>query len=373
MGNHQFKSLFGQKSAIAALRRALDADCLPGCYLLTGATGVGKGAVALALAQAAACLRPVRDPFDSCGECESCRRSSSDTNPELKQFFPAGDYTQIGQFWERDGKSDSGILSRTLQFAPVIGKKRVYIVDRAESLTEAAANSLLKVLEEPPSYALFILLSPGTSRVLPTIVSRSQVVRLTASPRADLARYLNEELSIEWARSELLAAFSEGRTGQAVRMAMTPTVGQEIAAVMDFAVTIPGAPPVRALRLAEQLRKLSGQLKALVGDDRPPESGEDSESVSSSKEKSTRRQVAAALDVMVLFYRDLVACSAGGRARETVINRDRAESIMTIARTDQPSRWVSSLDAILIARRRLDANASIPLLTETLCMALVRT
>ncbi len=159
-------SLFGQEAAIGALRKALEAEQLPGTYLFAGPAGVGKGALARAFAQAVACLTPRHAPVRRLRECESCRRMEAGTQPEIATIYPAGEQMQIWQFWDRDNKPQ-GILSHTLNFAPQIGKRRVYILEQAETLNESAANSLLKVLEEPPPYALFILLATHPARVLP--------------------------------------------------------------------------------------------------------------------------------------------------------------------------------------------------------------
>src|SRR2546423_578746 len=93
--------LFGQDTAVGAIRRALESDCLAGAYLLVGPDGTGKSAVARAFAQAAACLSPARAPFDSCGVCDSCRRAVADAHPDLITIRPAGEQVQIWQLWDR--------------------------------------------------------------------------------------------------------------------------------------------------------------------------------------------------------------------------------------------------------------------------------
>jgi len=371
MSSNSLSSIIGQETAVASVRRALAAGSLPGAYLFVGAAGVGKGALARALAQAATCLSPQVDPYDSCGVCDSCKLLIRGTHPEVQVFYPAGEATQIWQFWERDNKPESGALTRTLSYAPVIGRKRVYIIERAETLTDSAANSLLKVLEEPPAYAFFILLAPNASRVLPTIVSRSQMVRLNASSRAALEKHLVESVGVEPARAALLAAYCEGRTGLATRMAEAPAVGEEISRAMDFALLIPEAPQVRALKLAEQMRKLASQTKALVGEEVGADATADSDSATVTKEKTSRRQLAAVFELLVAFYRDLMAYSVGGSAVDGVINRDRAAELQRLGQVGGPQRWIRCLDALTIARRRLDANANVALVTETLCMVLV--
>src|SRR5947208_292241 len=119
-------------------------------------------------------------------------------------------------------------LQHTLPFAPVVGRRRVYIVERADTLTEAAANSLLKVLEEPPHYAFFILLTPHPARLLPTILSRSQIVRLSPAPVPDLTGYLRETLHLGEEEARSFAAYAEGRTGAALRLARNPAARAEI-------------------------------------------------------------------------------------------------------------------------------------------------
>ena len=369
-------SLVGQEAAISALRKALEGGTLPGAYLFLGANGVGKGTLAQAFAQAVACTNPRPLPFDACGECESCRRMEAGTQPEVVTVQPAGDQMQIWQFWDRDNRPTRGVLSHTLHYAPSIGAKRVYIIERADTLNESAANSLLKVLEEPPHYALFVLLAPHAARVLPTIASRSQMIRVNAMTRQELTAYLQERVGVEPERATMLAAYSEGRIGQAVQLARSPHAVEEIGKVLDFAEGLAQAPRVRALRLAEQMRKLSGQIKALLGEE-PAASAEaaggdeDEATAPTGKEKTGRRQLATIFDLLVVFYRDLLTLRVGG-SPEAVINTDRVRRLTQLAQAGEPERWMRCLNALLLARRRLDANANIALVTEVLAMKLVQ-
>lgn len=362
--------LFGQDAAVGALRRALEAETLSGAYLFIGQNGVGKGATVRAFAQAAACLSPQHQPFDSCGVCDSCRRIAAGTHPEIVSVSPAGEQLQIWQFWTREGKAHRGILSDTLNYAPLLGKRRIYLIEQAETLTESAANSLLKVLEEPPPYAVFMLQAPHPARVLPTIVSRSQMVRLRSVSAAELSQFLQARHGVEPVRAGMLASYAEGRIGQAVQMAQVSAVGEEIGRVLDFGEAVAQSPRVRALRLAEQLRKQAAQIKALAGNaPDTSDSGSDDESGSSTKEKVGRRQYAAVFDVLTALFRDLLALRIGG-SEAHIINRDRADRLHRIANLHEPSYWMACLDALMMARRRLNANANIALVTEILSMNL---
>ncbi len=368
----RFSQLFGQDTAVGALRRALESDCLAGAYLFVGPDGTGKSAVARAFAQAAACLAPVRQPFDSCGACDSCRKAEADAHPDIALIRPAGEQVQIWQLWDRQGRQAPGVLSRTLSFAPVIGRRRVYIIEQADRLTESAANSLLKVLEEPPPYALFLLLAPHPARVLPTILSRSQIVRLRAVSTSELASYLQDALDLEPARAAMMAAYSEGRIGQAIALAGAPAVAEEIRAILDYAESLPAAPAYRALKAAEQMRKLAAQTKAMLGEEpaEAADSGGPDAEAGTAKEKTGRRQFAAVIDLLVTFYRDLLALRVGA-GLNALIHRDRGEALARLAALSGPERWTACLDALLLARRRLDANANITLVTEILLMRLL--
>lgn len=367
-----FGALFDQEAAVRALQRALATDHLAGSYLLTGAPGTGKGAVARAFAQAAACLQPRTDPFDACGVCGSCRRAEVGTQPEIVTITPAGDQMQIWQFWERENRPEGGILSRTLHYAPAVGRRRVFLLENAETLNEAAANSLLKVLEEPPPYVVFLLLAPHPARLLPTLVSRSQIVRLRAVPVEALAAYLRTSRHQTAERALMLAAYTEGRIGQAVRLVESPVALDEIAQGMAFAETLPEAPRTRALRAAEQMRKLAGQMSALPGGQPAgAEPVEETEGSAAPKERVGRRQLAAVFDLLIVFYRDLLALRCGGSDAK-IVNGDRIAAMTRLAACGEPERWLACLDSILLARRRLEANANTALVTEVLATALLR-
>ena len=359
----KLSSLFGQEPAIGVLRRALEGGRLPGAYLFVGTAGVGKLSLGQAFAQAATCLNPVETPFDSCGVCDSCRRAENGTHPEIVTVRPAGEQMQIWQFWDRDGKPP-GVLSRTMHYGPSIGKRRIFLIEKAETLNESAANSLLKVLEEPPPYVVFVLLAPSSSRVLPTIVSRSQMVRVRALPVEELADYAAQKTGIDRERALLLSAYAEGRIGQAMTFALNPVVKEEIDRVLDFAEGIPNAPMVRALRIAEGLRKIAAATKALAG-----EETSESESEGGVKEKAARKQYAAVFDLLVTFYRDLLALRAGND--RGAVNRERLPTFKRLAMSSSLERWMRCLDALLLARRRLDANVNVTLMTEVLAMTLL--
>ncbi|HXG23934.1 MAG TPA: hypothetical protein VNJ09_05210 [Chthonomonadales bacterium] len=377
-----FASIFGHNRAVCALQKALAEDMLVGAYLLVGPPGVGKTTLALAFAEAAACLHPHSDPFDACGECDSCRRARANAHPEITLIPPAGEQTQIWQFWDRDGRPP-GILQHTLPFAPTIGRRRVYILERAETLNIAAANSLLKVLEEPPPYALFLLLAPHPDRLLPTILSRVQLVRLLPAPVNDLAAYLVKSVGLSPERARTLAVYAEGRTGTALGLARNVIAEEEIARLLELAETIPDSSPLRALQIAEAMRKIASGLKGLINTEQAgaesgqeagngPEEGTPDEESSEppSKERIGRRQLAIVIELLTAFYRDLLSLSLYGE-EATIVHSDRRAHLAALATHRSPQTWMACLETLMLARKRLDQNVSVPLLTDWLATQLV--
>lgn len=172
------RDLQGQPAVRSFLENALEGGRLSHAYLFLGPAGSGKLDAAWALAQGALC------PHGACGACEDCQRAERRTHPDVHCLRPesAQGYL-VGQV--RD-------LIDDLALAPIRASRKVYILDEAEQLTSATANALLKSLEEPPDGVLFILLATARDAVLPTVLSRCQVVPFRpvspAAAREELAR-----------------------------------------------------------------------------------------------------------------------------------------------------------------------------------------
>lgn len=368
----RLSDLAGLDLPVRALRRALAADQLAGSYLFVGPDGVGKTALALAFAAAAACSEPQRDPFDACGRCRSCRLLAAGSHPEITLISPAGDQTQIWQFWDRDGRP-SGAVQGTISYSPSVGRRRAYIVERADTLTEPAANSLLKVLEEPPPYAVFVLLSPHPSRMLATVLSRAQTIRLQPMPVSALAERL-VEAGVPADRARALAAYAEGCAGKGMRLAANRAAMDDVDRVLDLVASIPGSTPLRALQVSEQMRKVASGLKAAVDPAASDAPGTDDtgegDAPAAGKDRAGRQQIGTVVDLAASFYRDILSASLLGPGAP-IVHLDRRDAIEAIAARVSPRACMDSLAALLSARRRIDQNVTLPLLTDWLAVRLV--
>ena len=176
-----FSTIAGHASAVDLLRRAVARGRVPQSLLFAGPEGVGKRTVALALAQALNCQRPVDG--DSCGTCSACTRIARGSYSDVT-VLDRGDAASI-----RIGALRSVVLE-TVNYRPFEGRRRVYIIDPADDLTEEAQDALLKTLEEPPSAAVLILVTAFPDLLRPTIQSRCRRVRFGALSTAEVRQVL---------------------------------------------------------------------------------------------------------------------------------------------------------------------------------------
>ncbi|MDI3281105.1 MAG: DNA polymerase III subunit delta' [Bacillota bacterium] len=208
----RFADFTGQERIKNLLRNAVAQGRVAQTYLFAGPPGVGKRALALALAQALNCLSPQGE--DSCGTCPSCRRVEGGNHPDVLLVEPGGGALKIDQMrW----------LQQEAALRPYAGRRRVFILEGAETLTDQAANSLLKLLEEPPPSAVLILLAVAPERLLPTVRSRCLTVYFYPWPKDRLILELRRQ-GVPAAEAAALAEIAGGSPGQA--LALRPLLPQ---------------------------------------------------------------------------------------------------------------------------------------------------
>ncbi len=174
-----FESVVGQQALTQTLQNAIRQNHLAHAYLFCGPRGVGKTTCARIFAKTINCLNP-RNGFDACNECESCRAFNEQRSFNIHELDAASN----------NSVEDIRSLIDQVRIPPQIGKYSVYIIDEVHMLSAGAFNALLKTLEEPPSYAIFILATTEKHKVLPTILSRCQVYDFNRITVPDTIAYL---------------------------------------------------------------------------------------------------------------------------------------------------------------------------------------
>ena len=350
------ESVIGQTTATTALRTFIAHDTVPQSLLFVGSDGVGKTTTAMEFAKALVCKVRKMDG-DACDTCANCRRIDAGEHPDIKRVAPDGEFTRIWQLWSRPGHPP-GILE-SLPYAPVAAKKRVIIFERAETFNDESANSLLKALEEPPPYVHFVLCAPAPSAVLPTILSRCQMIRFRQSPIDAIVHGLITRKGVAPDEARVIAAYAEGAPGKAFRLADAPEICTQREALLEVAQRIAFCPPIAAFRLAEDFRAAAKPAKPKKGD---ADDGDD---------KTARGDIGRAIDVLCAWYADLLAVSLRG-VDAPVVHVERRKQIADAAkRHTNPAQIAENLETLFQFRRHLARNANAQIATEVLMAKLV--
>jgi len=224
-----FRDILGQDWVVSHLKAARLAGRLAHAYLFLGPGGVGKASTARALAAALNCTQPGADG-DACGTCPSCRRMQAGTHPDFLLITPEEGKAQIKIEVIRE-------LRRLTEYPPLGGGWRVVLIKPAEALTaqnDAAANALLKTLEEPPPQHLLVLTARGEADLLPTIVSRCHKLAFAPLPSALIVRELEKRRSLPRPQAALVAALSGGSLGRALALDPEELVRQRDQVLTDL-------------------------------------------------------------------------------------------------------------------------------------------
>lgn len=312
----RFAEVLDQHHAISLLRSALRGGRIHHAYLFAGPAGTGRSETAAAFAQALQCEGYQED---SCGVCLPCRKVPSGVHPDVRWVRPAEGKTTIGIDQVRD-------VRREASYGPHEGRWKVFVFCPADAMLAEAQNSLLKLLEEPPARVVFVLVVESAQALLPTVVSRCQMVRFNLVPIGQIEHALRAQLGVDAARARVLAALSAGRAARAAAWARDPQALQDRDAVVEQLV--------RAER--EGLLGLLQAAEFLAQD---------------------RSRLADRLEVASLWYRDLLVW------RETqdpslLVNLDRRDQIEELSRRLDTSALRRRVEALEEARWVIRRNVS---------------
>ena len=210
---NNFSGILLQENPSKILRQSFEGGRIAQTYLFAGKSSVGRMTVAKAFAALLQCKKPVKDEnglLDSCGNCEDCRRIINNSHPDVKYVTPNGNEIKIEQIREIQ---DAAVLK------PSMGNWQIYIIDPAEKLNMSSSNALLKTLEEAPAHSLFIMLASDTGAVLPTVLSRSEIVRFNSPSHQQVREILQSRFNMKPEVAASCYSLSEGNFGQALEMA----------------------------------------------------------------------------------------------------------------------------------------------------------
>ena len=313
--------IVGHVDNIKMLRYMDSKRRMPHAVLLSGPSGIGKFMVARVLGAALLCKAPEARP---CGSCQSCMQMSHNTHPDFLLINPDGANIKIEQIRN---------LQHEVALSPYVSLRRVCIINEAELMTVQAANSLLKVLEEPAGDIVFILVSSNRLMLLPTIISRCMTVGF--QPLTD--RVLTEALmgiGFSPDQSEVAARLSRGRMGIALSL-----LEPEGLTLRNQAADI-----IQGL--------LDGSMKKVW-------------ETATAFEKMERKDILQLFGYFTYIMRDTLMIVTG-QGVEFLFNIDLAERLRGQAHRWSEERLLQALRAVETAGRALNANANARLTGEAL-------
>ncbi len=211
-----FRDMIGQQRSIRLLQSFLEQKSIPQALLFDGEEGTGKRKAAEIFVQALFCEGNARNAdglseentqvIEPCGHCLACRKMKDKNHPGLSVIEPEGKAIKIDQIRE---------MQSHIVMKPFDGPKKIVIIDPAEKMNDAAANCLLKTLEEPPPYAVLILISARTSALRSTLLSRCQKILFQPLSLSQVVSILREKKGRTISEARMVAAVSNGKLGEA--------------------------------------------------------------------------------------------------------------------------------------------------------------
>lgn len=314
----RFADVLGQDKAKLILKTAFARHKTSHAYLFQGPAGVGKKMTARAFATFLNCLAP--DGEDSCGKCRSCRKMASANHPDFVEIIPEIGKPQIAIDQIRE-------LKKGLSYLPVEGGYRlVLLADIQQTMARAeVANSLLKTLEEPPARTVFVLTAIEAAGILPTIISRCQVVPFYPLPYTLVSSVLRGD-GLPAEQAIAMASIAEGSIGRAKGLVKTDLLELRKRIVEGLLALSPSQPGVveGVFALTEQAVSCKDELGDL-------------------------------LELLKIWIKDLLILGAGGR-EDSVVNRDLSHTLPLAAKRWGADQLAQRLALLGQAQRQLRHN-----------------
>lgn len=323
-----FHDIIGHDRVKDHLQKAIEYHKVSHAYILAGEEGMGRKTLAKAFAMTLLCERSDKEP---CMQCHACKQTLSGNHPDV--------------IWVTHEKPASiGVddirtqINDTIYIKPYSSSYKIYMVDEAEKMTVQAQNALLKTIEEPPSYAVIILMTTNQEAFLPTILSRC--IQLNLRPLKDhvVSGYLTETMGVPEEKADIYAAFARGNLGKAIHLASSEEFSLLFGQVLTLLKNIK---EMDIAMLLDSIRKLQEDNLDLY----------------------------ECLDFMQLWYRDILMFKVT-KDINTLVFKEEYPVVSKLCQKSSYEGLETILNAIEKAKTRLDANVNTDLALELMLLTM---
>lgn len=323
-----FKDVVGHKDILKYISSAVENNRVSHAYILNGERGSGKKMLANLFAMTLLCETGDNEP---CGKCHSCKQAESGNHPDIIRVT----HEKPNSISVDDIRTQ---VNNTVDIKPYQGPYKVYIIPQADMMTPQAQNAILKTIEEPPSYAVFLLLTENAETLLPTINSRCVMLKLRNIKDTLIKKYLMENLEIPDYKADMCTAFAQGNMGRAIMLANSDRFNE----IREEAV---------------QLLKHISEMEL-------------NEIVAAVKNISVYKlEITDYLDIIMIWYRDVLLYKAT-KEIDKVVFKDQLQSIKEQARKSSYEGIELILESLEKAKARLKANVNFDLVMELLFLTI---
>ena len=323
-----FNAVAGHERIIKSLRESIKNDMTSHAYIFCGNKGSGRNLTAGAFAKTANCLSPING--NACGKCPSCIQFESGNNPDV--FYVKATKTisiSVDDIREQ--------IVNEVKIKPYSYKRKIFIIDKADTMTSQAQNALLKTLEEPSKYVLIILIAENTENFLPTVLSRCVMMKFSPISVNLIKNYLINNCAMNEDDAAFYAEYSIGSIGEALRLSGDENFYQmrnDIISCLDRLDTMDF---VSAMLMAKEMEKYKAYSELF--------------------------------DIMYMFYRD-VFCMRLFKDDRYVIQKDKIGLIEKKAKNLNEQTIAKRLDFIMDIKKKIRQNTAFRLSMEVLFMNL---
>lgn len=323
-----FSKIVGHEDIIRHFKSSIEQDKISHAYIINGEPDSGKKMLARAFATTLQCERGDTEP---CNSCKSCLQAETGNHPDI-----------ITVSHEKDGVISVDEIREqvvdTIDIKPYSSRYKIYIIPDAQLMNTQAQNALLKTIEEPPEYAVIMLLTTNTDKLLPTVLSRCIVLNTRPVRERDMLDYLQKELKLSEDKAYFCLDFAQGNLGKAIKLASNEEYVRIIDAVVEMLTDIHD---MDVDDLTSALAKIE-EFKLSIND---------------------------YMDLMIMWYRDVLMLKVTGNI-DRLLFKQQYNVMKKQAGILSYKGIEDKIDAISRAKRRLEVNANFDVTMELLLLTL---